>query len=73
MLGMAIKENTALQRAIDAAGGVQKLGDRIGVTAQAVSQWSKVPLQRVFAVEKATGISHEELRPDFFAHARKRR
>jgi DNA-binding transcriptional regulator YdaS (Cro superfamily) len=36
------------------------------ITPQAVSQWDEVPLKRIFDVERATGISREELRPDFF-------
>ena len=68
---MAIKADFGLRRAIEAAGGVQKLGNRLGVTAQAVSQWDKIPLNRVFDVERETGIPHDELRPDFFGRAKK--
>ena len=36
------------------------------ISPQAISQWDEVPLTRVFDVERVTGISREELRPDFF-------
>ncbi|MBR0690133.1 molecular chaperone TorD family protein [Bradyrhizobium manausense] len=56
-----------LDRAIDAAGGVAQLARKIGISQPSVSSWSKVPAQRVIAVEAATGISRGELRPDLFS------
>jgi DNA-binding transcriptional regulator YdaS (Cro superfamily) len=53
-------------RAIKAAGGIARLAEAIGTTKQAVHQWYMIPLNRVWAVEKATGIPHAELRPDYF-------
>lgn len=55
-----------LDRAIDAAGGVAQLARKIGVSQPSVSNWSKVPAQRVIAVEAATGVSRDELRPDLY-------
>ena len=34
------------------------------VTPQAISQWKQVPHDRVLDVERITGISRHELRPD---------
>src|SRR5438132_13021790 len=56
-----------LDRAIDAAGGVAQLARKIGISQPSVSNWSKVPAQRVIAVEAATGVSRGELRPDLFS------
>ena len=50
-----LKGNTALARALDGT-----------VSPQAVSQWQQAPLGRVFDIERATGISRHDLRPDFF-------
>lgn len=55
-----------LDRAIDAAGGVAQLARKIGISQPSVSNWSKVPAQRVVAVEAATGVSRDELRPDLY-------
>jgi len=55
-----------LERAIDAAGGVAQLARKIGISQPSVSDWSKVPAQRVIAVESATGVSRNELRPDLY-------
>ena len=37
-----------------------------GITSQAISQWERVPAERVLDVERITGISRHELRPDIF-------
>lgn len=58
----------ALRRAIDAVGGVAKLAAALGCTSQAVSQWKRVPAERVIAVERATAgkVSRHQLRPDLY-------
>lgn len=57
-----------LSKAIKAAGGVAALARAIGVTTQAVSQWQRVPAERVLQVVKATNgaVTCHELRPDVF-------
>lgn len=62
----------AVQRAIARAGGMRPLANAIGVTYQAIQAWRKrIPAERVFDVELATGIPKEELRPDLFAKRRR--
>ena len=56
----------ALGRAIDAAGGPAALAKELGVTVQAVCQWDEVPPLRVLAVERASKIPRQELRPDLY-------
>ncbi len=56
----------ALKRAIEAAGGLAALAAPLGISAQAVSQWDEVPPRRVLAVEKVSGVSRHELRPDLY-------
>ena len=60
----------ALKRAIAAAGGLEALADPLGITAQAISQWQEVPPLRVLAVERITGVSRHELRPDLYPKER---
>jgi TorA maturation chaperone TorD len=56
-----------LDNAIRAAGGVSELARRIAISQPSVSNWERVPLERVVAVEAATGIHRARLRPDLFA------
>ena len=56
-----------LNRAIDAAGGVVQLAHKIGITQPSISNWNRVPAERVIAVEAATGVSREQLRPDLYS------
>ena len=55
-----------LSEAIQAAGGVSKLARRVGVSQPSVSNWDKVPAERVLLVEAATGVDRKVLRPDLY-------
>ena len=59
--------DSGLDRAIHAAGGVAELARRIGITQPSVSNWNRVPAERVIAVEAATGVSRIVLRPDLYS------
>lgn len=45
------------------------LAEGLGVTPGAVSQWDRVPAERVLDVERLTGIPRKMLRPDIFGEA----
>ncbi len=53
-----------LARVIRAAGNRNKLGQMLGITGEAISQWSKVPSRHLLRIEQLTGIPAKELRPD---------
>src|SRR5215211_7279533 len=55
-----------LNEAIQAVGGVSELARRVGISQPSVSNWDKVPAERVLAVEAATGIARMRLRPDLY-------
>jgi TorA maturation chaperone TorD len=55
-----------LQEAIRAVGGVSELARRIGISQPSVSNWDRIPAERVLTVETATGINRAILRPDLF-------
>lgn len=55
-----------LSEAIQAVGGVSELARRVGISQPSVSNWDKVPAERVLAVEAATGIARVRLRPDLY-------
>jgi TorA maturation chaperone TorD len=53
-----------LQEAIKAAGGVTELSRRIGISQPSISNWTRVPAERVLSVEAVTGVARTVLRPD---------
>lgn len=61
-----LSRDTGLATAIDAVGGIRPLARIIGVSQPAVSNWKRVPADRVLAVESATGITRTVLRPDLY-------
>jgi len=58
-----------LQEAIRAVGGVTELARRIGISQPSVSNWSRVPAERVLVVEAVSGIARAALRPDLYSEA----
>ena len=58
-----------LDEAIRAAGGITELARRIGISQPSVSNWSRVPAERVLSVEAVTGVARAVLRPDLYADA----
>jgi TorA maturation chaperone TorD len=61
--------NPGLDQAIRAAGGVSALARKIGISQPSLSNWSRVPAERVLAVESLTGIDRAVLRPDLYSAA----
>jgi DNA-binding transcriptional regulator YdaS (Cro superfamily) len=56
----------ALQKAFDAAGGREALSIKLGLSRAATYFWRQVPPLRVLEVERLTGVSRHELRPDLY-------
>lgn len=66
--------NEALKRACELAGGQKPLAALIGTTQSQVWYWlarSKkgVPAEFVLPIERATGVSRSDLRPDLYPAA----
>ncbi|WP_342051979.1 MULTISPECIES: transcriptional regulator [unclassified Cupriavidus] len=65
-----------LKRAVEVAGGQTAVAKKIGCTSQAVSKWcntGEVPLKRLIAFEKATGVRRQDLYPDLFKTTSRRK
>jgi TorA maturation chaperone TorD len=56
-----------LDEALRAVGGVGALARKIGISQPSVSNWSRIPAERVLSVEAATGVDRATLRPDLYA------
>jgi TorA maturation chaperone TorD len=61
--------DAGLEEAIRAAGGVGALAQKIGISQPSVSNWARVPAERVVSVEAATGVMRSVLRPDLYGDA----
>ena len=55
-----------LEDAIRAAGGIGALARRLGISQPSVSNWQRIPAERVIAVETLTGVPRGSLRPDLY-------
>jgi TorA maturation chaperone TorD len=60
-----------LQQAINVAGGISELARKIGIAQPSLSNWSRVPAERVAAVSEITGVDRALLRPDLFGETSK--
>ena len=55
-----------LRQAIAKAGSAKALAFALGMSAQALSEWQRVPAHRILQVEAVTGIPREKLRPELY-------
>jgi TorA maturation chaperone TorD/DNA-binding transcriptional regulator YdaS (Cro superfamily) len=65
-VGGRTMRDAGLEQAIRAAGGVASLARAIGIAQPSVSAWSRIPAERVLAVEALTRVRRFILRPDLY-------
>ncbi|WP_082546837.1 Cro/CI family transcriptional regulator [Rhizobium sp. Root483D2] len=63
------QSDPALTLAIDRVGSASELARQLGITPAAVLQWERVPPNRALAVERISGVSRHQLRPDIYGPA----
>lgn len=61
--------NKIVAQAAEKAGGVVALARELGIKHTAMYSWRQVPAGRVLDIERITGISRHDLRPDIFGPA----
>ena len=57
---------SVIREAAGKVGGVPKLARKLGVSRQAIYQWTEVPVERAADLERVTGIPRSRFRPDVF-------
>jgi TorA maturation chaperone TorD len=62
--------HTGLDEAIRAAGGVGALARGIGISQPSISNWTRIPAERVLSIEAVTGVDRTVLRPDLYDHSK---
>lgn len=55
-----------VRRAAAAVGGIGQLAERLKIKRQAFYQWDRVPSGRVLEIERVSGVSRHDLRPDLY-------
>jgi DNA-binding transcriptional regulator YdaS (Cro superfamily) len=60
---------SVIREAAGKVGGVPKLARKLGVSRQAIYQWTEVPVERAADLERVTGIPRSRFRPDVFKGA----
>lgn len=56
-----------LDEAIRAVGGVSELARQLGISQPSVSNWTRIPAERVIAIEALTNVPRTVLRPDLYS------
>lgn len=64
-------KDDGLQAAISAARTITALAAGLGISKQSVSDWERIPAERVLEVERLTGVDREILRPDLYSTPRR--
>lgn len=62
-------DKSIIAEVLSVAGGCTALARELGISKSAVSQWDRVPVERVLDVERMTGISRYRMRPDIYGPA----
>lgn len=55
-----------LNEAIRAVGGISELARQIGISQPSVSNWTRIPAERVISIEAVSGVDRATLRPDLY-------
>lgn len=69
---MAKRRDAGLLEAAEAVGGLARLARALEIPVQNVCRWERIPPHWVLAIEHATGIPRERLRPDLYGAPRPR-
>ncbi|HEY2416595.1 MAG TPA: Cro/CI family transcriptional regulator [Steroidobacteraceae bacterium] len=56
-----------LYRLMQIRGATTRVAEGLGISTAAVSQWERVPRDRVMQVATILGVSPAEVRPDLYA------
>jgi TorA maturation chaperone TorD len=65
-----VNRDLGLEEAIRAVGGIGALARALGIAQPSVSNWRRIPAERVLAVEGLTGVRRSVLRPDLYPDER---
>ena len=62
----AARDRALIAQVVKKAGGMRALGRVLGIAYQNVQHWRRIPAHHIVAIEEATGIPRETLRPELY-------
>ena len=64
----------AVDLLVEKIGSQKGVADLVGVSPQAITKWinGRIPAERVLEIERLTGVSRHELRPDLYPREKPR-
>jgi DNA-binding transcriptional regulator YdaS (Cro superfamily) len=63
---MRYDRDPAIMAVLFKYGNAVKLATELGISRQAVSRWTKIPMRHLATISEFTGMQPHELRPDVF-------
>lgn len=67
---ITVQARTACEKAIKQMGGRTRAARLVGRTYSAVHQWQQVPAELAIEIERLSGVSRHDLRPDLYPRGR---
>lgn len=61
-----MERDECLDRLFQIRGAVKRVAEGVGISTAAVSQWRRVPKDRVEQVASILGVAPEDVRPDLY-------
>jgi len=61
--------DSGLEQVIRTVGGIRGLSRLLGISQPAISNWKRIPADRILQVEAVTGVPRSVLRPDLYGAA----
>lgn len=59
-------DTNIVKKVLANGGGCVALARSLKISKSAVSQWRRIPVGRVLEIERITGVSRHEMRPDIY-------
>ena len=60
-----------VEKAAEMSGGIVELSRQLGIKHNSMYCWNRVPAEHVLKIERITGVSRHDIRPDVFGEAKK--
>jgi DNA-binding transcriptional regulator YdaS (Cro superfamily) len=63
---MKLNRDPLLLSIFEKCGSASALARKLGITRAAVSKWTRIPFKHLATVQRLTGFTRREMRPDLY-------